>query len=572
MDVRKVERAAGREPAFRPLPDSYNHPCPWELDLPPWTMPQMFERAVAEWPDYPLAEFMGRRFTYAEMHREALAFAAGLQKLGIEKGDRVGLFLPNVPVYIAAYYGAMIAGATAVNFSPLYTVEELDAQVADSGTRLLVTIDVPGVLPIACKVLATSALETLVVARLADMLPWTKRLALALFGRGRTAPIPNQAGVMSWSDCLAPAPPKPVPLDADRDLALIQYTGGTTGTPKGAMLSHQNLTANARQVDAVDPFQDGPDVIMGVLPLFHVFANTCVLNRSVMKGACVSLLPRFDAGQALATMQRVKANAFPGVPTMYQALLDHPKLGRTDFSSLRICVSGGAALPGPLHERFEDATGSRLAEGYGLTESSGVVSTNPYVGENRHGTIGQPLPETRTRLLDKEDPAKDAAPGEPGELAISGPQVMRGYWNLPNTAAEAFAEREDGLWLRTGDIATIDAEGYIRIVDRSKDMINVGGFKVFPSQVEAVLLRHPAVKEVLVIAVPDDYLGELPAAFATLEADAAETSGTALADWANAHLGKHERLKSLTIREELPKTMIGKLDRKALRKEVLGGD
>ncbi len=572
MDVRKVERAAGRGPAFHPLPESYNHPCPWELDLPPWTMPQMFERAVAEWPDYPLAEFMGRRFSYADMHREALAFAAGLQRLGIAKGDRVGLFLPNVPVYIAAYYGAMIAGATAVNFSPLYTVEELDAQVADSGTRLLVTIDVPGVLPIACKVLATSALETLVVARLADMLPWTKRLALALFGRSRTVPMPSQAGVMRWRDCLAPEPPAPVPLDAERDLALIQYTGGTTGTPKGAMLSHQNLTANARQVDAVDPFQDGPDVIMGVLPLFHVFANTCVLNRSVMKGACISLLPRFDAGQALATMQRVKANAFPGVPTMYQALLDHPKLARTDFSSLRICVSGGAALPGPLHERFEDTTGSRLAEGYGLTESSGVVSTNPYVGENCHGTIGQPLPETRTRLLDKEDPAKDAAPGEPGELAISGPQVMRGYWNLPNAAAEAFAQREDGLWLRTGDIATIDAEGYIRIVDRSKDMINVGGFKVFPSQVEAVLLRHPAVKEVLVIGVPDDYLGELPAAFATLEADAAETSGTALADWANAHLGKHERLKSLIIREELPKTMIGKLDRKALRKEVLGDD
>lgn len=571
MNVNKGEvPGTGACRSDRPAPEDYNHPCPWELDLPPLSMPEMFAHSAALHGDAPLIEFMGRRFTYAGLHREALAFASGLQRLGIAKGDRVGLYLPNVPAYVSAYYGALIAGAVAVNFSPLYTEEELNHQVADSGTKLLVTLDVPALLPMACRVLADSPIERLVVARLADMLPWPKGWAVRLFGRGQTMALPRRSEVIAWRDALGAGAPAPVAIDPENDLALLQYTGGTTGTPKGAMLTHQNLTANARQVDAVDPFRDGQDTIMGVLPLFHVFANTAVLNRSVVKGACVSMLPRFDARQALKTMERVRAQAFPGVPTMYQALLDNPQFSRTDFSALRVCISGGAPMPGPLHERFEQASGSRICEGYGLTESSGVVSTNPYQGENRHGTIGQPMPETRVRLLDKEDPEKDAPPEEPGELAVSGPQIMRGYWNRPDTDATAFVMRDGRRWLRTGDIATIDAQGYIRIVDRIKDMINVGGFKVFPSQVEEVLLRHPAVKEVLVIGIPDDYVGERPAAFVTLDPEGASVDAEELSQWASTHLGKHERLASVTIRTGLPKTMIGKLDRKALRLEVLG--
>ncbi|WEK45527.1 MAG: long-chain fatty acid--CoA ligase [Candidatus Andeanibacterium colombiense] len=571
MDVSKgTAGPAPQTAAFHPAPEHYKHPCPWELALPPLTMPGMLAASVARHPAAPLVEFMGRWFSYADIHAEACAFAAGLQRLGIAKGDRVGLFLPNVPIYVAAYYGAMIAGATVVNFSPLYTVEELRAQVEDSGTRLLVTLDVPMLLPSATSVLDGSSLELLVVGRLAEMLPPLKGLALQLFGRKQLTPLPKRADLHPWRTLLAPGAPAPVALDPEHDLALLQYSGGTTGPPKGAMLTHQNLTANARQVDAVDPFRVQPDVIMGVLPLFHVFANTCVLNRTVQKGGCLAMLPRWDADQALKTLERVRASAFPGVPTMYQALLDHPRLAKTDFSSLLVCISGGAPLQGPLHERFEDATHARLVEGYGLTECSGVVSTNPYQAENRIGTIGQQLPETLIRLLDKDDPLKDAPPGEPGELAIQGPQVMQGYWNRPDAAASAFIEREDGRWLRTGDVATLDEDGYISIVDRIKDMITVGGFKVFPSQVEEVLLRHPSVKEVLVIGVPDAYHGELPAAFVTLNEDAPKTDAETLLKWANAHLGKHERLKSVEIRPWLPKTTIGKLDRKALRAEVLG--
>ncbi|MBW8785070.1 MAG: AMP-binding protein [Novosphingobium sp.] len=528
----------------------------------------MFAASVAAASEAPLVEFSGRRFSYAELHRQARNFAAGLQALGIAKGDRVGLFLPNVPAYVPAFYGALIAGATVVNFSPLYTEAELEAQVADSGARLLVTLDVPALLPTALAVLHGSALERLIVVRLAEQLPMLKGLALRLFGRRQLAPLPRSVDVATWDSVLASAEPKEVAIDPERDVALIQYTGGTTGSPKGAMLSHQNVSANARQIEAIDAHANERDVIMGVLPLFHVFASSTVLNRTVLNRGCISMLPRFAAEATLKTLERVQATAMPGVPTMFQALLDHPDLERTDFSAMRLCISGGAPLPLPTKQRFEAVTKARLVEGYGLTECAGVVSTNPFDGEERPGTIGQPLPATRLRLLDKDDPARDAPPGAPGELAIAGPQVMLGYWNRAEAAAAAFAERPDGRWLRTGDVAVIAPDGYVRIVDRLKDMIAVGGFKVFPSVVEGVLLQNPAVREALVIGMPDAYHGELPRAFVTVrEPVAAE----ALTEWLNQRVGKHERVDRVEIRSTLPKTAIGKLDRKALREEVAGG-
>jgi len=351
-------------------------------------------------------------------------------------------------------------------------------------------------------------------------------------------------------------------------VALIQYTGGTTGTPKGAMLTHANLAANARQVAAIDAHPDLPDRIIGALPLFHVFANTCVLNRTVVNGGCMVLLPRFDAGQVLAAIDRTKATSLPGVPTMYQALLDHPKLAATDFSSLRVCVSGGAPLAAELQRRFGEATGARVVEGYGLSESSGVLSTNPYEGAQRPGTIGQPLPGTMLRLVDKEDPSRDPADGEPGEIVAAGPQIMRGYWNRPDADAEVFVEDAHGTrWLRTGDVGAIDPDGFVRIVDRLKDMIAVSGFKVFPSQLEAVLYHHPAVKEALVIGLPDAYRGEQPRAFVTLQ-EGADATGEAIRAWLNPQLGSHERVDQVVVRDALPKTMIGKLSRKDLVKEV----
>jgi long-chain acyl-CoA synthetase len=543
--------------------NAYQHPTAWDQSFPPLSLPEMFQASAAKRGSAPMLDFLGRRYSYDQVADGVRKVARGLRNLGIGPGDRVGLFLPNVPHYVAAYYGALSMGATVVNFSPLYSAAELADQVADSGTRLIFTVSASALLPTAIKVLDNSALERLIVGSVAGVLPPTKSVLYRLFRSREVTPRPNDPRITAFSALIDnDGSGDPVPIDPENDVALIQYTGGTTGWPKGAMLTHQNLTANARQVQAIDPHPDAEDRIMGVLPFFHVFANTCVLNRTVLRGGEIVMLPRFDAAQTLAGIQRTRCTALPGVPTMYQALLDHPKIANADLSSLRACISGGAPMPAELKARFEARTGATVVEGYGLTESSGVVSTNPYEALNKIGTIGQPVPGTRIRLVDKEDPTRPAPEGEAGELLFKGPQVMKGYWKRPDDDAAAFV---DG-WLRTGDVATVDADGYIRIVDRLKDMIAVGGFKVFPSQIEAVLYRNPAVKEALVIGVPDSYHGEMPKAFVTL-ADDADVTGPALKGWLNPQLGKHERVTAVEIRETLPKTMIGKLSRKELQQE-----
>jgi long-chain acyl-CoA synthetase len=548
---------------------AYHHPQPWNTQFPLLTLPQLLERSVRMNPAAPFLHFLGRTYSYQAIHAEARRFAAGLATAGIAKGDRVGLFLPNVPIYASAYYGAMMAGAVVVNYSPLYTVEELAWQVEDSGTRLLVTLDVPELYRTASAVLAGSGLETLVVGSLAAQLPLAKGLLLKTLGRSKLAKVAFDHTTQSWAALTPHREPPIVPLDAAEDLALLQYTGGTTGRPKGAMLGHSQLATNAQQVASINPFGNpAGEVFMGALPFFHVFANTALLNHAVASGGSIAMVPRFEAKQVLQTIQKYRCTGFPGVPTMFQALLDHPDLAKTDLSSLKVCISGGAPMPAPVHEKFEAVTGVRLVEGYGLTETSGVVSANPYAGTRKKGTIGQAVPGTEVLLLDKEDPTRLAPEGEPGELAIHGPQVMRGYWNRPDAAADTFVEHHGKQWLRTGDVATIDSDGFLSIVDRIKDMIAVGGFKVFPSQVEDALLANAAVKEALVIGVPDDYLGEVPRAYVTLQQGAAE-NGEALKAWLNSRVGKHERVDQVVLRESLPKTLIGKLDRKALRAEVL---
>jgi long-chain acyl-CoA synthetase len=553
--------------------ESYRHPTRWDSAYPPQSMVDFFDEAATRSGKAPLIDFLGRHYSYAETLDGANRVAAGLKALGYGPGDRIGLFLPNVPHYLAAYYGILKLGATVVNFSPLYTPAELEHQVADSGTKLLFTLSASALLPTALQVLDGSSLERLVVGSVAGALPATKSVLYRLFKRGEVTKRPHDPRIIAFSKLIANDGVHPAAtIDPVNDVALIQYTGGTTGTPKGAMLTHQNLSANARQVMGLDPHPEMHDRILGVLPLFHVFANTCVLNRTVLNGGCIVMLPRFEAGQVLAAIDRTKATALPGVPTMYQALLDHPKLAAINFSSLRVCISGGAPLAAELKARFEAATGATVVEGYGLSESSGVISANPYEGEGKSGTIGQPIPGTWVKLVDKGDPSQPAPEGEPGEIVAAGPQIMKGYWNRPDADGDVFITDAAGrTWLRTGDVGTIDADGFIKIVDRLKDMIAVSGFKVFPSQIEAVLHHHPAVKEAMVIGLPDPYRGEHPRAYVTLN-DGAIATGEELRDWLNPQIGRHERVDQVVIRLTMPKTMIGKLSRKDLVAEVMAED
>jgi long-chain acyl-CoA synthetase len=550
---------------------AYLHPSKWAQEFAPLSGHDMFFNIAKERDNAAFLDFLGRGFSYAEINNAVRRFARGLQDIGVQRGDRIGLFLPNVPHYVIAYFGAFAAGATVVNFSPLYTVDELSHQVADSGTQILVTVSASALLPNAIKVLDQSSLEKLIVGSIAEMLPTIKGFAYRAFKRADISPIPNRADIIRYDRVMANnGDYAQQSCDPMTDIAILQYTGGTTGTPKGAMLTHQNITVNARQINAIDPHSrcncpDAPSVdrILGILPFFHVFANATVLNRTVANGGEIVMLPRFEAKAALAAINRTQVTSLPGVPTMYQALMDCPDIAKTNFESLRVCISGGAPLPAEVKAKFEALSGAVVIEGYGLTESSGVISCNPYESSNKLGSIGQPMPGTTVKLVDKEDPTRPPAPGEPGELICAGPQIMRGYWNQPDADAQVFI---DGF-LRTGDVASIDDDGFIYIVDRLKDMIAVAGFKVFPSQIEDILYQHPAIKEALVIGIPDKYRGEMPMAYVTLSAEQ-DIDDAVLTAWLNPKLGKHERVGGVVIRDALPKTMIGKLDRKALRLQV----
>ncbi len=538
------------------------HPVPAGWSLEPLPVGELLVRSASAHADKPALDFQGRIWTYRQLLAEATAAAQGFLDLGVERGTRVGLFLPNTPHYPIAYYGALLAGATVVNFSPLYSSEEVAFQARDSGTEIMVCLDLARLWAPMQRLLDDGLLKHLVVGNLPEVLPALKAIGFRLAKRKERQPLPRDARVLTWSTLLWPGAQHPLPVVDPKAIALLQYTGGTTGTPKGAALTHANLTANAEQLAAIDPGHGTREGrVLGALPLFHIFANSCVLNRSVLSGATITLIARFEPGEALAAIRRNRLTDLAGVPAMYQAMIDHPDCAKTSFATVKQCFSGGAAMTAALKERYEATTGARVLEGYGLTETSGVVSVNPYVGETRAGTAGLPLPLTEIRIVDPEAPDRLLGPEEAGEILVRGPQVMTGYWRSDVNAPEPLA---DG-WLHTGDLGFVEPGGYLRLVDRSKDMINVGGFKVFPSQVEAALLKDPAIKEALVIAIPDPRVGERPKAFCVLN-EGHETTPAAILKLVSVRVGKHERPAEIEILDDLPRTLIGKPDRKALAK------
>ena len=524
----------------------------------------ILDNSVARWPDRPCLDFMGRVSNYAEIGDMVNRAAKGLQNLGVRKGDRVGLCLPNCPYYVIAYFAAMKAGATVVNFNPLYTENEIRDQITDSGATVMVTIDLKTIFPKVAAALKTTALRSVVVCSLSDALPPVKELLFNAFKRDEIAKISKDLRIIAFGKLVAQgSTPDPVGIDPETDIAVLQYTGGTTGTPKGAMLTHANISANTEQVrlwmgDA-DP--DG-ERFLCVIPFFHVFAMTAAMNLGISMGAELILLPRFELEGVLKTIDARRPTLFPAVPTIFNAISVFDGLDRYDISSLRYCISGGASLPGAVKSRFEELTGCVVVEGYGLSEASPVVTCNPHDVETKPDSIGLPLPWTEVEIRDLNNLDVPVATGERGELAVRGPQVMAGYWNNPLATSETMR----GGWLMTGDVGHVDEDGFLFLTDRLKDVIFCSGFKVYPRIIEDALYLHPEVDEVIVIGIPDEYRGEKPKAFVKLK-NGASVSEDELLDFAAKNLNPIERPAEIEFRDELPKTMIGKLSKKELVSE-----
>lgn len=538
-------------------------------DVPDWSRSfeakplfRLLDEAADAWPDAVHMSFMGRDIRYRESAELVARMAKGLQLMGVGKGVKVGLFLPNCPQFVISYYAILKAGGTVVNFSPLYSVPELLAQVEDSETDFMVTLNLKQLYPQMREVFGKSRLKKLILCTLPEVLPPMKALLFNLFKSSAVVKVSRDDDHLFYADLIrSDRDCAPVAIDVDEDIAVLQYTGGTTGTPKGAMLTHANLSINAAQTLYWDPsVQPGKDIMLGALPLFHVFAMTLVLNASTLGGARMVLMPKFELEEALALVARYRVTLMPGVPTMFTAILNHPDLKKRDLSSIRSCFSGGAPLPAEIKRKFEAALpGVVVNEGYGLTESSPTVSSNPIRGMQKSGSIGIPVPATEIVIVDRDHPTRILGINETGEIGVRGPQVMKGYWKKP---AETAAVMQGDLLL-TGDIGYMDEDGYTFIIDRKKDLILVGGFNVFPRNVEEAIHKHPAVREVTVIGIPDAYSGEVPKAFIALK-DGHILEADKLMTFLRGHLGKHELPRQIEFRAELPKTPVGKLSKKEL--------
>jgi long-chain acyl-CoA synthetase len=539
----------------------------WHAGVPAAPLFRILEQAARDYPDRPCTRFFGRRQTYAELARLVDRTAAGLQAIGVKKGTKVGLLLPNAPTFIVFYYAILKAGGTVVNYNPLYTVEELAFQVKDSSTAIMVTLDLKMLFDKVEALLADNVLPRAIVCRFPALLPPSKATLFKVFKRkelARPRASKMAARIVSESDLLRHgASPQPVAINPVSDVAVLQYTGGTTGTPKGAMLTHANLYGNTQQVLMWAPeLNQGQERVMGVLPFFHVFAMTVVMNFGIARAAEIVMMPRFILDDALDLIHKTRPTIMPGVPTLFNAIQNHPKIKSFDLTSLKFCLSGGAPLPLEVKQKFETTTGCKLVEGYGLSEASPVVTCNPIDGPIVPGSIGLPLPGTVVSLRSLADPNQPVAPGERGELCVKGPQVMSGYWNKPEETAGQFV----GEFLRTGDVAIMDENGFFQIVDRIKDLIICSGYNVYPRRVEEAIYEHPAVDEVTVIGIPDKHRGEAPKAFIKLKSGSTATAEDILRHLA-VKLSKIEMPAAIEFRDSLPKTMIGKLSKKELKAE-----
>ena len=519
-----------------------------EIEIPDIPMQQILQNTAQSYPEHSAITFYGKQITYQELYSASLAFASALQRKGIQKGDRVAIMLPNCPQYVIAYYGALTAGAIITQVNPMLVERELIHIFSDSGAETIVVLD--GLYPKVKSVQQSSNIKNIIAVSLqpseAEFSPDISFDQFLKMGNGQVVPVP---------------------FDPKNDIAILQYTGGTTGRSKGAMLTHRNILANV--IQSYEFFKHdlkiGTERTLTIIPLFHVFGMTSAMNLSVYLAGDSIMLPRFEIEDVLETIKREQPTTFPGVPTMYVALTNHPKAEEYGMGSIRLCNSGSAPMPMELLRDFERKSGAKILEGYGLSEASPTTHCNPAFAERKPGSVGIGFPSTDYKIVDLGEGISEVPPGELGELVIKGPQVMKGYWNMPEETANTL---RDG-WLYTGDIARMDEDGYLYIVDRKKDLIIAGGFNIYPREVEEVLYEHPAVQEAVVIGIPDVYRGETVKAVLVLKQNHT-VSSQEIIDFCRKNLSAFKVPHQVEFRNELPKTNVGKILRRSLREEAKG--
>jgi len=550
----------------RPWLKWYPKEIPHHLQYEEVSLQETLRRTAKKFPDRPAVHFMGKEVPYRKLFESSLKLANYLRKIGLQKGDRVAVMLPNTPQTFISFYGILFAGGIVVQVNPLFTEREIAFQLKDAGAKFIIVLDM--LFNRVKNVEKETDLRHIIVTGIKDYLPFPKNLLYPMVQkRQKTVPpkVEHEGRHHLFAEIMKRAEAKDIPdeVNPKEDVAILQYTGGTTGFPKGVMLTHFNLYANAKMCDAwMYKFKEGEGATLGVLPLFHVYGLTTVLVFPVMKGDMAILLPRFDAGEVLKTIDKLKPKVFPGAPTMYIGLLNHPDLEKYDLSSIEVCLSGSAPLPVEVQQQFEKLSGGKLVEGYGLTESSPVTHAN-FLWDNERvkGSIGVPWPDTDAKIVSLST-GETLPPGEIGELAVKGPQVMKGYWNRPEETEQAL---KDG-WLMTGDLGYMDENGYFYIVDRKKDMIIAGGYNIYPREVEEVLYEHPAVKEAVVAGVPDPYRGETVKAYIVLK-EGQRVTEEELDRFARKQLAAYKVPRIYEFRDELPKTAVGKILRRQLVEE-----
>lgn len=543
-------------------PEKWPEGVPFTLEYPEIPIYAFLDESAEKHPDAVATIFQDKRITYRELKEAVDRFATALQKLGVARRDKVALFLPNIPQFVISYYGALKAGAIVVPISPLYKEREVSHQIHDSGAKTLVVLDV--LYPAVENVMGELGLERTIVTGIKDYMPTVKGFLGSLLGKVPSYKVAMGDKMHLFLDLIKGYPPSPeaVEVDPKEDLALLQYTGGTTGIPKGAMLTHYNLVSNALMCNAWLKAQEREETQINVIPLYHIYGMTVTMNNAIASAGSMVLFPRFDAKEVLTAIQKYKATIFGGVPTLYTALINTPDISSYDLSSIKFCISGASPLPPEVQKTFMELTGGVLVEGYGLTEASPVTHANPLdptMETVKIGSIGLTWPDTEAGIMDKE--TGELLPfGDTGELVIKGPQVMKGYWNMPEETADVL---KDG-WLHTGDIARMDEEGYFYIVDREKDLIKFRGYSVYPREIEDVLYEHPAVKIAAVVGKPDEASGEIPKAFLVLK-EGTEATEEEMIEFVRERIAPYKRIREVEFRDELPTTLVGKVLKKDLK-------